>query len=502
MTKQNRLYIPVLLILIAHILPLPSCKDDKATAPDPKISVVSDNPQQVEKEGGIIEIKISSNTKWEITSNSDWVSFQDITEGENNASITVVVDENKGYEDRTAIVTINAATVQATVEIIQSAHKISFKSPSILFTKEELIALKEAVDEASSGSLRTAFGHLVSRCNTGLRHTSVINQGKDAFTFLEDIAIPSTFARDLALGYHLTGEAEYAQKSLEILNTWAVGCKDIQYDMSPQAPSTSMYLARSVFPMMCAYDLLKDTDQLTDEVNSNIKAWFESLFPQIKEGVKLWHDNDYFNKQEYQNHLVAHVMGILALGYILEDEAAIRFALNSSENPRDFYELIEGSIFMEGDTPHHREPANSPLPETGEIYDRYRHHTAGGKGLQYSHLTLSLLATTARICHNNGLDMFAYTAPSGENIGLSFNYYLDFYRSVNSCIKTGFYCGEDDRIGKAGDHPGLFEIGMRYYPDYENIKDLVYSGAYNRGTNYSTLHGLYRFYSVPVDPAD
>ena len=306
----------------------------------------------------------------------------------------------------------------------------------------------------------------------------------------------ASLARDLALSYYLTENVAYAEKAISILNSWAEECKSVIYEIDA---STSMYIARSIFPMISAYDMLMNTSFNTEKTKLNIETWFKYLLPQIKSGVEHWKKNDYFSKQEYQNHLVAHVMGILALGIIFEDDELIGYALDSPENPRDFYELIEGCIFMEGDTPHHREDPNSPAPETGEIYDRYRHKTAPTKGLQYSHLTLSLLTTTARMCHNNGLDMFSYTAPSGENIGLSFKYYSDFYRLIDSCIKTSFYCGETNRIGKAGDDHGLFEIGMRYYPENNEIKSTVYSGAYNRGTNYSSIHGFYRFFSVPID---
>lgn len=385
---------------------------------------------------------------------------------------------------------------QATCKVTVQGIIESFKSPSILFTREELTSLKAAINGAGNGSLKNAYQNLISRSNNGLNHEPSVYSGTDSYTFLQSVASSSSFARDLALSYHLTGNKDYADKSIEILSAWAAGSEGITYGVEA---SSSMYLARSMFPMICAYDLMKSTGYVSGADRANIEAWFASIFPQIKSGVDYWEENDYFNKQEYQNHVVAHMMGILAIGLVLEDMNAVKFALNSPDNPRDFRDLIAGCIFMKGDTPHHREDPNSAPPETGEIYDRYRHKTGPVRGLQYSHLTLTLLTTAARMCHNNGLDMFAYTAPTGENIGLSFTYYADFYRLMDSCIKTGFYCGETERIGKAGDDHGLFEIGMRYYPDVIEIKNMVYSGSYDRGTNHSTLLGFYRFFSVPVD---
>lgn len=192
-------------------------------------------------------------------------------------------------------------------------------------------------------------------------------------------------------------------------------------------------------------------------------------------------------------------MGLLALGYALDDPVLIEFALDSPENPRDLYELISGSILMAGDTPHHREDPNAPAPEDGEIYDRYRHKTGPMRGLQYSHLTLTLLSISAKMCDNHGIDLFSYVAPTGENLRLPFEYYADFYRLKDACINTSFYCGETDRIGKAGDEPGLFELGYNYYSDSQPLTRLIESDTYNRGAGYMDILGYTRFLSGAVD---
>ena len=154
---------------------------------------------------------------------------------------------------------------------------------------------------------------------------------------------------------------------------------------------------------------------------------------------------------------------------------------------------------MDVDTPCPREKAGAPLPVKVEIYDRYRHDTAPLKGLQYTHLTLTLLSVNARMCYNNGLDLFAYTAPTGENLRYSFEYYSDYYRMMDSCIKGGYYCGETERIAKAGDNPGMYEMGFRYYPDSEPVKQLINSGVFNRESSYMDLLGYTRFLSVVID---
>lgn len=187
------------------------------------------------------------------------------------------------------------------------------------------------------------------------------------------------------------------------------------------------------------------------------------------------------------------------LGLATDNDELVQFAIDSPANPRDVKELLSGCILMDGDTPCSREKAGSAPPVKGEIYDRYRHDTGPLKGLQYTHLTLTLLSTTARMCYNNGLDLFAYTAPTGENLRYCFEYYSDFYRSMDSCIKSGYYCGETERMTKAGDNPGMYEMGLRYYPDSEPIRQLINSGTFNRESSYMDLLGYTRLLSAEIN---
>ena len=378
--------------------------------------------------------------------------------------------------------------------------KDSIISPSLMFTPEEISHLRTAVENSVEGtSLHTAGMHLIQKCEGGLNLAIDVYNGNNPSAFYEQILKQAALARDLALGYALTGNGLYAEKAAEIIKTWAEQSSGIILELTS---GTGMLIARSTYPLLCAYDLLKNTPYFDVQSRENVNSWLSGFIPQIKSSITDWEQNNYYNRQDYQNHVVAHSMGLLALGYALEDKDLINFALQSKENPRNIYELITGCIFMEGDEVHHREPANAPPPENGEIYDRYRHHTASNRGLQYAHLTTTLLTISAKICANNGLNLFDYTAPAGENLRLPFEYYADYYRLMDACIKRGFYCGETSRIGKAGDNHGMFELAYRYYPDSEPIKNLLHSGSFNRGTDYMDILGYTRFYSAFVETGD
>ncbi|MEM6391877.1 MAG: alginate lyase family protein [Planctomycetota bacterium] len=196
-----------------------------------------------------------------------------------------------------------------------------------------------------------------------------------------------------------------------------------------------------------------------------IVAGFGRMAQLIRASADHWHANDYFGRQDYQNHVVAHTVGMLALGYAIGDRELVQYALDHPDNHRDYVELIAGSILMPGDIPHVCEPAGRTV-HVGEIDDRYRHFTTPdhSKGLHYSHLTLSLLTVGSEILYCNGLDFYRYVAQGGETLELPFTFYSDFYRTRDSAIGDGFYAGESWRIGLASDSPELFEIAALRYP--------------------------------------
>ena len=481
------------LLLLAQMLM--ACNDN---AKNTEIALVSDDAVSIGYGGGEELIKFICYDNWTISSDVSWITFGGPTEGSGNAIIKIHIEKNTSGGDRTGKLSITCGGNIKIIEIRQSIKTIDIehKHPSNLYTKEELLNIKQMVEGNSSASITTTYNNLMKRCNNALTYTATPYTGQDPTKFIEESYVPGSNSRDLALAYWFTGDKKYARKSIEIIEAWAKACKDISYVADA---GSAMYLTRGMYPMVCAYDMLISENIMSDETKKNITDWLQVLYREGMISINLWEDNDYFNKQYYQNHLVAHSMGILMLGLVTDDDELVQFAIDSPANPRDVKELLSGCILMDGDTPCSREKAGSAPPVKGEIYDRYRHDTGPLKGLQYTHLTLTLLSTTARMCYNNGLDLFAYTAPTGENLRYCFEYYSDFYRSMDSCIKSGYYCGETERMTKAGDNPGMYEMGLRYYPDSEPIRQLINSGTFNRESSYMDLLGYTRLLSAEIN---
>lgn len=463
-----------------------------------EVAMVSKSDVKMSYPGGEEAVKFISDGKWTISSSASWITFLTPMEGNGNAIVKIKASANDGASTRNASLTISSNGTNKTITVQQEAKSISiaFKHPSILYTAQELLELKNTITSNSSASIKTTYNNLMARCNTALTYVTNPYTGTNPVDFIDASYTPASYSRDLAMAYWFTGDRKYALKSIELIKAWAIKCKGIKYVSDA---GNGMYLTRAMYPMVCAYDMLVKENIMDQSTQEIIKDWFSIIYTEDMASIQLWDKNDYFDKQYFQNHLVAHSMGIMMLGFAIDNEAMVQYGLSSTSNPKNIQDLIAGCIFMPGDQPCLREDPKAPAPAKGEIYDRYRHKTGPLKGLQYTHLTQTLLTTSARMCHNNGIDLFAYTAPTGENLRYPFEYYSDFYRLMNSCIKSEFYCGETDRMTLAGDVPGMYELGLRYYPDSEPIKLLLNSGKFNRESAYMDLLGFTRFFSAPVN---
>ncbi|HBG28560.1 MAG: hypothetical protein A2Y10_19955 [Planctomycetes bacterium GWF2_41_51] len=306
--------------------------------------------------------------------------------------------------------------------------------------------------------------------------------GNDIQVFYPRTKIDSERARDLALMYYLGGPDTYAQKAISYLNAWATANPTPALNFAITSEN-GLLVARFTLGMIWTYDLLYNHPAMTPQIKNNFESWLRILESVIKDCIQNWEDNDYYTKQYYQNHVVAHTMGLLAIGYAIGDVNLAQFAIDHPDNPRDLVELIREAIFMPEDTPCIRDYSPDIWPvQKGEIYDRYRHKTGPEKGLQYSHLTTRLLTFSAEMAFHNGLDFYSYTAPTGENLELPMTFLADFHRLKDASIKGGYYFsnGHDEswRIGIAGDPTNFFELAFKRYPHNVEIAELL--GSINR----------------------
>jgi hypothetical protein len=356
--------------------------------------------------------------------------------------------------------------------------------PSLLFNSLELSKIKNAIALRKEPHYST-FLSLKSYCDNYLFYSPAPYTGAVTDDFYSKTLLPASISRNMAVAYCLTDNIAYAQKSAQILNAFSIA-------MAGSAAidnGISLKISRATFPFVCAYDMLLNAEVFSVGEKSQIARYFRMIENKLKLGVQEWEDNDYFNKQYYNNHLVSHAMSLLAIGCALDDAQLIQYILYSELCPRDIVDLQQGLILMSNDIDCVR-VQNLPKDD-GEIMDRFRHITAGGRGLQYATLVLHLFTPIALICKHRGWDLFQYKAPTGEWLKLSYDYYSDYWRTKDSGIKRGYYgphAQENARLNSPDDWIGVFDIALGQYPDSKPLLDVV--ASYNRPAQHMNLLGF------------
>jgi hypothetical protein len=348
--------------------------------------------------------------------------------------------------------------------------------PRLFLDTAELGAMKERVASSQFPHV-LAWQALEKELATAVPPQPYV--GEDPKTFSKIANRQAAHARDLALAWWITGDKNYADQAVAYLAAWSQaqplpGRGFKQLEDGQKDPGVGIHLVRGTLGFVYAADLLWDYPGFTAEKKDAFEQWLRVIIPQVRECKELWRDNNHFNRQYFTNHHATHTLGLALMGSYLGDRELVQYAIASPDNDRDYTDLIEGLILMPGDETHHREPDHAPPPQKGEMYDRYRHYTAQGRGLQYAHLAMNMMAQTAEIGRHLGLDLWNYQAPGGETLRLPFDYYSDFYRLENAGIKHGLYRGETDRMGHALDTPATFELGLTRFPDSQPLRDLLW----------------------------
>lgn len=299
-------------------------------------------------------------------------------------------------------------------------------------------------------------------------------QSRDSLAFHGEAQAQGIAARLLAYRWRLEDDGRAGAHAVALLDAWASAdpLPGTGFDPAIRFPNTGMDVARSMLPFVAAFDLLRGHPALTPEADARIRAWFRALVPAVREGIRRWEASGDFGGQHFQNHHVAHALGLALFGVALEDRALIQLALDSPDNPKDFKELVGGLILMPGDAPLGG-LRGKPL-HAGELDDRVR--TGSGAGLTYCHLSMTLLLYTAEVLSRaTGEDWVNWTAPGGESLRLPFTFYSDFWRLKDARLYGGYYQRDHPHIQGRAPFLGSFEVALHHWPDVPNLKAIVRS---------------------------
>ncbi|MBI2055893.1 MAG: alginate lyase family protein [Candidatus Sungbacteria bacterium] len=282
-----------------------------------------------------------------------------------------------------------------------------------------------------------------------------------------------------ALLYVLTNDKKYANRAKEFLVAWASGSlhqinsHDDFADVPPQKRyNAGLRLSNGFINFSNVYDLIYNADILSPEDHIVIQSWLRKGHQLIKESVSYWIQN--VSCHTYSNHQTAHIAGLAVIGFVLNDPQLFNEAIEGTTIPINWKTLMSKAIYMRG------EPSagcdKNPTFE-GEVFDRYRHYDAPGsdpwanlnRGYGYSLFSTSRLTAVAEAALHNGIDLYQYRAPQGEQLllpGVYYSYYLNKFSPTPQLIKTTGYEGENgyiDEVTGIG-HYSAFEIlAYRYH---------------------------------------
>lgn len=371
----------------------------------------------------------------------------------------------------------------------EGSRPVAANHPVIFTTAAEVERMRERVDRAEE-PFYSAWENTLEEANAALGREYVPEQNDHHGQYFNLARVHAQDVRSLALAHHVTGEQEYADKAREILGLWAENALASTYPSRGSPHSAGLVIGRVIPTFADGYALLYD--QMSQSERNQVEAWFQKMVAPIKQSREIWRTADeiwiygnrheyeppWLGQQEFNNHLSAHNLGLLAIGFATNDHELVAEAERLPRNPRNLQVLMEGVILMEGDELYHGDPTlvdGAPAAQDGEIYDRYR--ARSGDGLQYSFLALRLLTLQADIIGNNfpngnGHDWFAWTAPGGENLELPFEFYSEFYVTGDPAVRGGYY--EDSRLARPEYFAmPMYEIGAREYPDNAEIREVL-----------------------------
>lgn len=350
-------------------------------------------------------------------------------------------------------------------------------------------ALQELHKQSASDSepMATAWSKLKVQAAEALNQTFQPEDFRNSTQFGHASRVAASAGRDMIIVWHVTGENRLRQTAKKLMLEWVdfeprpgenlerVVYGSVERGDGSTTAGLGLNVGVAAWYWSELYCLL--WPELTEKERDRTSAWLRFLAELIEEGHRYWIDNDYYNEQDYNNHLSGHLVGLAAVGYALQDPKLIAYTYESPKNPRDYREMLHGTILMpsKGRGQFWRsDPSKTTQP--GEIYDRYRVLTKrGGKGhgLAYAMMHLRMLIILAEMAHAHGTDYYSHAGPNGENLLLPLEHYSSFYIARSPAVKGSYHAG--DRLFMH--NLPVFTIGASRYPDSKPIRDVLAANA-------------------------
>lgn len=168
--------------------------------------------------------------------------------------------------------------------------------PRLLWQHADLELMRERVQEEQFPHV-LVWQHLHEQLQSPMAPAP--ESSEQTMVFYNALIAQGARARDLALAWWITGEKAYAQQALEFIRAWSVAQPTpgfiLRRPNGEMETRSGMYIARSLFPMLTAADLLWDSyPDFDEELKLDFAHWLRQMEQRIHESIDTWEREDYF----------------------------------------------------------------------------------------------------------------------------------------------------------------------------------------------------------------
>lgn len=207
-------------------------------------------------------------------------------------------------------------------------------------------------------------------------------------------------AYQLALRYTLSGDTQYADAAVNVLNAWKKNCKGFlklegYVDKIPDPNEILMEI--QAHQMANAAELLRNYEGWQSQDFEEFKTWMKDTFYSVAITYLKNHLGSQGTMHAWLNWDLANLTSVLSIGILCDDNYMINFAINYFKN--------EDGLFAEVGNVKNAIPFIHQDPDSDELLGQCEE---SGRDQGHGTLCVALLGTFCQMAYNVGEDLFAY----------------------------------------------------------------------------------------------
>ncbi len=326
---------------------------------------------------------------------------------------------------------IAAAHLSPTASAATATPTEAFAHPGLLHSAEDLDRMRAAVTAkqapvydgflALAAHARSSYAYVVR--NAG----HITSWGRGPANFMAEAVSDSCAAYQNALMWAVTGDVRHADKARDILNVWSASLEAITGADGQLGSGLQGFKFVNAAELLRGYDgwAPADVERCRDSFR---KVWYRSFA-----GTALFANG---------NWDVAALQAIIGIAVFCDDrvmfEDAVRYAVAGAGNGRIEHIVVEA---------------------TGQGQE-------SGRSQAYAQLALGLLANTAAVAWNQGVDLFGHSDDrilKGFEYTARYNLGDDTVPFVTDLDRTGKYLKTSIATGNRGQFQPIYELAYGHY---------------------------------------